>query len=233
MPNDDTDPRSLRTWLPPLILKFLVFLVFAFVLFEATVGLGADDLPGNRVWVIVAGLAGLLLLLAIDRLTELRVSPGGLEAKLREKKAQALEEVGTLDSPEVAEVARRRILEADSPDQVEAATAMAIDLNVQRVVERVKKGIRERRKSYVRYRPRPEAPLRTYYVAPLDISPGETPGRSAKDYLWAHSYEHNRTVSLRLDRVRGVELSDERFDPEGLMAGWEEPETEWNVARDW
>ncbi len=233
MPNDDVDRRSLQVWLPPLILKFLVFLVFAFVLFEATVGLGANDLPENRVWVIVTGLAGLLLLLAIDRLTELRISPGGLEATLREKKAQALEEVGTLDSPEVAEVARRQILEAESPDQIEAATAMAIDLNVQRVVESVKRAIRETRKCYVRYRPRPEAPLRTYYVAPLDIRPGQSAGRRAKDYLWAHSYGHDRTVSLRLDRVRGVELGDERFDPQSLMAGWEEPETEWNVSRDW
>jgi predicted DNA-binding transcriptional regulator YafY len=178
-------------------------------------------------------MAGLLLLLGIDRLTELRVSPGGLEAKLREKKAWALEEVGTLDNPEVAEVARRQILEAESADQVEAATAMAINLNVQRVLERVKEAIRERRRCYVRYKPELEAAVKTYFVAPLDIKPGETEASRTNDYLWAHSYEHDRTVSLRLDRVRGVELSDERFDPQTLMADWEVREPKWNVAREW
>jgi hypothetical protein len=233
MANGDSDRRRLNVWLPPLVLKFLVFLVFAFVLVEATVGLGDSDLPANRVWVIVVGLAGLLLLLAVDRLTELRISPGGLEARLREKKEQALAEVDTLDSAEVTEVARRQILEAESADQVEATKAMAVALNVQRAVERIKKAIRERRKCYVRYMPTPETLVETYHVAPLDIKPGETASTRARDYLWAHSYEHNRTVSLRLDRVRGVELSDDRFDPQELMTDWETVEPEWNVARDW
>jgi hypothetical protein len=233
MSNDDLDRRPLYAWLPPLVLRFLVFLVFAFVLFEATVGLGDGDLPTNRVWVIVAGLAGLLLLLGVDRLAELRISPGGLEARLREKKAQALEEVGALDNPELAEIARRRILEAESPDQVEAATAMAIDLNVQRAVDRLKEAIRERRKCYVRYKPAPEASVETYYVAPVDIKPGETAGTRTRDYLWAHSYEHDRTVSLRLDRVRGVELSGEQFDPQTFMPDWETTVPQWNVPREW
>jgi predicted DNA-binding transcriptional regulator YafY len=174
-----------------------------------------------------------LLLLAVDRLTELRISPGGLEARLREKKAEALAEVDSLDSPEVAEVARRQILEAESADQIEATKALAVELNVQRAVERIKEAIRERRKCYVRYMPTPETPVETYHVAPLDIKPGKTPSTRGRDYLWAHSFEHDRTVSLRLDRVRGVELSEERFDPQELMSDWETAEPEWNVARDW
>lgn len=67
-PNREGQP--VHAWLPPLVLRFLVFLVSAFVLFEATLGLGDRELSGNRVWVIVAGMAGLLLLLAVDRLTE-------------------------------------------------------------------------------------------------------------------------------------------------------------------
>jgi hypothetical protein len=43
----------LHTWLPTTILKFLVFLAFAFVLYEATVGLGEQDLSSNRVWVTI------------------------------------------------------------------------------------------------------------------------------------------------------------------------------------
>jgi len=103
------------------------------------------DLSGNRMWVIVAGMAELLLLLGIDRLTALRVTPTGLEATLSEVKAQALEKVGALEDREVAEAARAQILQAKSLAQVEAARAMAVELNVNRVVERVKETIRQKR----------------------------------------------------------------------------------------
>lgn len=216
-----------------MLLKFLVFLVFAFVLFEATVGLGEQDLSTNRVWVIVAGMMGLLLLLAIDRLTEIRVSPKGMEATLAQAQAQAMEEIGALEDREVAEAARAQILQAENPDQVKGALATAMELNVTRVVERVKEAIRQKRKLYVRYRPDPQAPMDAYQVAPLDIKPGKTPATRANDYLWVHSYDHGSTLSLRLERVLGVELSEETFDPAELMAGWEDKEPEWNVPRDW
>jgi len=216
-----------------VLLKFLVFLVFAFVLFEATVGLGEQDLSTNRVWVIVAGMMGLLLLLAIDRLTEIRVSPKGMEATLAQAQAQAMEEIGALEDREVAEAARAQILQAENPDQVKGALATAMELNVTRVVERVKEAIRQKRKLYVRYRPDPQAPMDAYQVAPLDIKPGKTPATRANDYLWVHSYDHGSTLSLRLERVLGVELSEETFDPAELMAGWEDKEPEWNVPRDW
>ena len=216
-----------------MLLKFLVFLVFAFVLFEATVGLGEQDLSTNRVWVIVAGMMGLLLLLAIDRLTEIRVSPKGMEATLAQAQAQAMEEIGALEDREVAEAARAQILQAENPDQVKGALATAMELNVTRVVERVKEAIRQKRKLYVRYRPDPQAPVDAYQVAPLDIKPGKTPATRANDYLWVHSYDHGSTLSLRLERVLGVELSEETFDPAELMAGWEDKEPEWNVPRDW
>jgi hypothetical protein len=227
------EEQPLRVWLPPVLLKFLVFLAFAFVLFEATAGLGERDLSGNRVWVVVAGMVGLLLLLAIDRLTELRVSPTGMEARLAEVQAQALEEVGALEDRQVAEAARAQILQAESPAQVEAARAMAVELNVERVMERVKEAIRGKRKCYMRYKPDPEAPVETYLVAPLDVKPGKTPATRANDYLWVHSYEHDSVISLRLGRVLGVELSEETFDPAELMADWKNKEPEWNVARDW
>lgn len=72
-----------------------------------------------------------------------------------------------------------------------------------------------------------------YQVAPLDIKPGKTPATRANDYLWMHSYDHGSTLSLRLERVLGVELSEETFEPAELMAGWEDKEPEWNVPRDW
>jgi predicted DNA-binding transcriptional regulator YafY len=235
MSNERSDRKEqpLHLWLPTVVLKFLVFLVFAFVLFEAAVGLGERDLSSNRVWIVIAGMMGLLLLLAIDRLTTLRVSPTGVEAMLAQVQAQALEEVGDLEDQEVAETARAQILQAESPAQVQAAMAMAVELNVNRVMERVKQAIHQKRKVYVRYRSDPQGPVETYQVACLDIKPGKTPATRSNDYLWVYSYEHESVISLRLGRVLGVELSEETFDPVELMAEWKQKEPGWNVPRDW
>jgi predicted DNA-binding transcriptional regulator YafY len=138
-----------------------------------------------------------------------------------------------LEDREVAETARAQILQAESPDQVQAAMAIAVELNVNRVMERVKQAIHERRKVYVRYRPDSQGPVETYQVAPLDVKPGKTPTTRANDYLWVYSYEHESVISLRLGRVMGVELSEEIFDPVELMADWKQKEPQWNVPREW
>jgi predicted DNA-binding transcriptional regulator YafY len=235
MSNERSDQKEqpLHVWLPAVVLKFLVFLAFAFVLFETTVGLGEQDLTSSRAWVVVAGMMGLLLLLAVDRLTTLRVSPGGVEATLSQVKAQALGEINEIEDQKAAEAARAQILQAESPDQVQAAMAIAVELNVNRVMERVKQAIRQKRKVYMRYRPDPQGPVETYQVACLDVKPGKTPATRANDYLWVYSYEHESVISLRLGRVLGVELSEETFDPAELMADWKQKEPEWNVPRDW
>jgi hypothetical protein len=229
----DQNEQPLHAWLPAAVLKFLVFLAFAFVLFEATVGLGERDLSVNRVWIVIAGMVGLLLLLAVDRLTVLRVTTSGVEATLAQAKAQALGEVSDLGDREAAEAARAQILQAESPSQVQAAMAMATELNVNRVMERVKEAIHQKRKVYVRYRPDPLGPVETYLVACLDVKPGKTPATRANDYLWVYSYEHESVISLRLGRVLGIELSEETFDPVDLMAEWKQKKPEWNVSRDW
>jgi hypothetical protein len=233
-PMSDKSPNSkqpLHEWLPAMILKFLVFLAFAFVLYEATVGLGEQDLSGSRAWTIGVASAGLLLLLAVDRLTGLKVSAGGVEATMAEVKAQALEEIGAMENPEAAEKAREQILQAQSTDQVQAAVAEAVKLNVTRTVDEVRDAIRQKKKCYVRYRPVPDEPAQTYLVAPLDIKPGKSQATKANDYLWAHSYELESLVSLRLDRVLGVEMSEESFDPAEVMRPGKKPE--WNVSREW
>jgi len=219
--------------LPTVILKFLVFLAFAFVLFEATVGLGEQDLATNRAWVVVAGMAGLLLLLAVDRLTGLKVSPTGVEATLAETKVHAMADLDALEDRDAAEAARAQVLQAENPDQVQAAMAVAVELNVSRVVERVKDAIREKRKCYVRYKRDPEKPVEKYLVAPLDIKPGETPATQANDYVWVHSYETGGTRRLRLDRVMKVDVTGETFDPAELMKDWKDKVPEWNVPREW
>jgi predicted DNA-binding transcriptional regulator YafY len=229
----DLKEQTCSGWLPTVALKFLVFLTFAFVLFEATVGLGEQDLSSSRVWVIVAGMAGLLLLLAVDRLTGLKVSPSGVEATLAQVKAQALGEMNEIEDREAAEAARAQILQAKSPAQVKTAMAMAVELNVNRVMERVKQAISQKRKVYIRYRSDPKGPVETYQVACLDVKPGRTPTTRANDYLWVYSYEHESVISLRLGQVLGVELSEETFDPVGLMADWKQKDPEWNVPRDW
>jgi predicted DNA-binding transcriptional regulator YafY len=229
----DLKEQTCSGWLPTVALKFLVFLTFAFVLFEATVGLGEQDLSSSRVWVIVAGMAGLLLLLAVDRLTGLKVSPSGVEATLAQVKAQALEEMNEIEDREAAEAARAQILQAESPAQVKTAMAMAVELNVNRVMERVKQAISQKRRVYIRYRSDPQGPVETYQVACLDVKPGRTPTTRANDYLWVYSYEHESVISLRLGQVMGVEVSEETFDPVGLMADWKQRDPEWNVPRDW
>ncbi|MFB0533752.1 MAG: WYL domain-containing protein [Anaerolineae bacterium] len=235
MSNERSDQKGqpLHVWLPTMVLKFLVFLAFAFVLFAATVGLGERDLSSSRVWVIIAGMMGLLLLLAVDRLTALKVSPTGVEATLAQVKAQALGEMSDIENREAAEAARAQILQAESPAQVEAARAMAVELNVNRVMERVKQAIAQKRKVYVRYRPDPQGPVETYQVACLDVKAGKTLATRANDYLWVYSYEHESVISLRLGRVLGVELSEETFDPAELMADWKKKEPEWNLPREW
>jgi predicted DNA-binding transcriptional regulator YafY len=224
--------QPLHAWLPATILKFLVFLTFAFVLYEATVGLEEQDLPSSRVWVAIAACAGLLLLLAVDRLTGLKVSPTGVEATMTETQAEAIKEVGArVEDPQAAKAAQEQILQAKSPEQVQAAVAEAVKLNVTRTVDAVKDAIQKKRRCYVRYRPVPDEPVQSYYVAPLDIKTGKSPTTKANDYLWAYSYEHESLVSLRLDRVIGVELSEESFDPAQVMSPGKQPE--WNVKRDW
>jgi len=229
----DLKEQTCSGWLPTVALKFLAFLTFAFVLLEATVGLGEQDLSSSRVWVIVAGMAGLLLLLAVDRLTGLKVSPSGVEATLAQVKAQALGEMNEIEDREAAEAARAQILQAKSPAQVKTAMAMAVELNVNRVMERVKQAISQKRKVYIRYRSDPQGPVETYQVACMDVKPGRTPTTRANDYLWVYSYEHESVISLRLGQVLGVELSEETFDPVGLMADWKQKDPEWNVPRDW
>jgi hypothetical protein len=229
----DQKGQTLHEWLPKVILTFLVFLTLVFVVYQTTIGMDERDLGERSMWALVVALVLLVLLPVVDRIQEISVSPIGFEAKLSESQADALEQVGALGNPEVAEAARAQILQAKSPDQVQAAMATAVELNVSQVVERVKEAIHGKRRCYVRYRPDPKEPLETYHVAPLDIKPGKTPATRANDYLWVYSYEHEGIVSLRLGRVMGVELSEETFDPAGLMVGWKSKEPEWNVAREW
>ena len=167
-----------------------------------------------------------------DRLETLRFSAGGVEATLAETQMHAIADLDTLEDQDAAKTAREQILKAETPDQVHAAMAVAVELNVSRVVERVQDAIREKRKCYVRYKRDPDAPVDKYLVAPLDIKPGETPATQDKDYLWVHSYETNGTRRLRLDRVMKIDATEETFDPAELMKGWKK-EPEWNVAREW
>ena len=230
-PNGNRKP--LREWLPKVLLTFLVFAALFFVVYQVTGGM-SDDLGSNSVWVLIVAMALLVLLPVVDRIQTISISPTGFEAKLSETKAQALEKVGALvEDPQAAETARAQILQAKSPGQVQAAVEQAVRLNVTQTVEAVKDAIQRKRKCYVRYRPVPEEPVQTYHIAPLDIKPGKSAATKANDYLWAYSYEHESILSLRLDRVVGVELSEETFDPAEVAAEWQAKRPAWNVARDW
>lgn len=231
--SNDRRNQPLRVWLTQAVLTFLVFLALMFVVYQTTVGMGDPDLGQRSMWALIVAMALLILLPVVDRIQTISISPTGFEATLGEVKAQALEEVGALEDQEVAQAAREQIRQAESASQVRAAVAMAAELNVNRVVERVEEAIRRERKCYVRYRTALDQPIETYHVAPLDIKPGRTGATKGNDYLWVHSYEHDDTISLRLGRVLAVELSEETFDPRELMADWKNKEPAWNVPRDW
>jgi predicted DNA-binding transcriptional regulator YafY len=235
MPSENSTRQkgSVETWLPPLLLKFLVFLVFACVVAGAMVGVLRGDLTANRLWLIIGGMVALLLLLGVDRLIALRVGPEGVEAELTQAQEQALARVQALEDPKVAEAARAQILQAKTPAEVHGAVGMAMELNVSRVVDRVKAAIRARRKLYVHYQAEPGGDVDIILVAPLDIKPGKTARTRSQDYLWVHSYEDDSTHSLRLDRVVGVDVGDETFDPADIMADWKEKVPVWNVEREW
>jgi predicted DNA-binding transcriptional regulator YafY len=100
-----------------------------------------------------------------------------------------------------------------------------------RTVDVVKEAIQNKHKCYVRYRPAPDEPVQSYHVAPLDIKAGKSAATKGYDYLWAYSYEHESLVSLRLDRVLGVEPSEETFTPADVMSPGKEPA--WNIPRQW
>lgn len=232
MPNDKSG-QPLRVWLPKTVLTFLVFLVLSFVVYQTTVGTGTRDIGAQSMWALIVAMLLLVLLPVVDRIQSINISLSSLEVRLREAKAQALQVINSLEDQQIAKVAREQVAQADSTGQVRAAKEMAVELNVNRVLERIEEAIHQKRKCYVRYRSDPEGPVETFCVAPLDIKPGKTPATKANDYLWAHSFEHDSTISLRLGRVLGAELSEETFDPEEIMTGWDTREPEWNVPREW
>jgi len=230
--NNDTKEKAQREWLPPLLLKFLVFLILAFVVVWTALKSGGDDFRSGQVWVIVAGMACLLLLLVIDRLEELRVSPTGLQASLSQSKARALESVGAIEDGEARSAALAGILQARSVKEVRQARDTAIELNAETIEGRVEEAINERRKIYVRYRADEDRPMETYMATPLDLKPSKTRRSKASHYLWVFSYKHNRVLSLLLGKVLGVEISEDHFEPADITKNFKEP-PEWNIPRDW
>jgi hypothetical protein len=223
--------QPLHVWLPKTLLTFLVFAALVFVIYGTMFGMGARQLSSGNTWALIVALVMLLLLPVADRVEEISLSPTSLTARLN--KAQALKEVGSLENKEAVEAAQAQILRARSADQVQAAKAWALELNVTHVVDQVKEAIGQKRKVYVRYRPDSEQPVETYLAAPLDIKPGKTPATRIGDYLWVYSYEHESVISLRLGQVMGVELSKETFDPAEIMADWKNKQPAWNVEREW
>lgn len=227
------DKEPIEVWLPPLLLKFLVFLIFACVIAGSMVGVLRGDVGANRMWLIIGGMVALLLLLVVERLVTLRVGPEGVEAELAQAQAKALQEIAPLDAREAVDEAQAEILEAKDPQQVQAAVAKAVKLNVTRVLQRVEEAIRGKRRLFVNYRPDPQAPIQAYLVAPLDIKPGKSEKTRTTDYLWAYSYDHESVLSLILGKVVGVELSEQTFDPAEIMADWKNKSPKWHVDRDW
>jgi len=230
--NGNQKEKSLREWLPALLLKFLVFLTLAFVVVWTVLKSGGSEIRSGQVWIIIAGMACLLLLLAIDRLEELRLTPTSLQARLSHTKAQALEAVGAIEDQEARAAALAGILQARSVKEVRQVRDLAIELNVNTVEQRIREAIAGCKKIYVRYRAGEAGPVEAYIAAPLDLKPGKSGHSKANDYLWVFSYKHERVLSLLLGKVLGVELSEETFEPVAIIKKFKDP-PEWNIPRNW
>lgn len=223
--------QPVHTWLPKVLLTFLVFGALLFVVYQVTGGM-TEDLGDKSMWALLVAMVLLVLLPVVDRIQTLSLSPTGFEATMTEAQAKAIKEVSAMvEDPQAAEVAQAQILQATNTEEVKAAVAQAVELNVTRTVDVITEAIRSKHKCYVRYRPVPDESVQSYHVAPLDIRTGKSAATKAYDYLWAYSYEHESIVSLRLDRVIGVELSEETFDPAEVTTPGKEQT--WNVDREW
>lgn len=227
----DPSPSARRDWLPTILLKFLVFAAYAFVLGTILLGIGVGELSSQQAWVVVACLFGLLLLLAIDRLQELSIKPTGVEAKLSEIKAQAVETVKEIEDPEVRRDALEQIARAQNPQEVQSAKEQAVELNVDRNQRLIIEAIQDQRVVRVTYKASQEDEAETFVCAPLDISPGGTEKTRGFDYLWVYSFERDRPLSFRLDRVLGVDLTDETFNSTQVTKDFKKKD--WNIPRDW
>jgi len=54
--NGNQKEKSLREWLPALLLKFLVFLTLAFVVVWTVLKSGGSEIRSGQVWIIIAGM---------------------------------------------------------------------------------------------------------------------------------------------------------------------------------
>ena len=228
-PVDPPSPPR-RDW-PAVLLKFLVFAAYAFVLATILLGLGGGDLTSQQAWVVVAGLFGLLLLLAVDRLQALSIRPTGVEARLSEAKAQALETVTEIEDPQVRQEALEQIARAQNVQEVQSAAEQAVELNIDRNQRLIREAIQDRRVVRVTYKASPDQAAESLLCAPLDISPGRTEKTHGFDYFWAYSLERERPLSFRLDRVLGVDLTEETFIPAQVTRDFKRQD--WNIPRAW
>lgn len=79
--------------------------------------------------------------------------------------------------------------------------------------------------------------LSLHYVAPLDLRPGDRATTLSLTYLWAYCLDEGEAEMHRLDRVRSVTPSDDKFEPGDIFGIWPKdrwplPAT-WVVPRDW
>ena len=80
----DKNPNSkkpLHTWLPKVILTFLVFGALFFVIYQVTGGM-SSDLGDRSMWALLVAMAMLLLLPVVDRIQTLSLSATGFEATM-------------------------------------------------------------------------------------------------------------------------------------------------------
>lgn len=80
------------------------------------------------------------------------------------------------------------------------------------------------------YRRLADGVVSLHRVAPVDVRPGPS-SRTAKTlYLWAFCYEESKLERHQPDQVVSVTVSEERFVPRDILAGWPQG---WLIPKEW
>jgi predicted DNA-binding transcriptional regulator YafY len=98
-------------------------------------------------------------------------------------------------------------------------------------VKQFHQAIRQKRQVSIRYRS--PAGLRKYTLIPLDVKGGSSPANKRRRYMWGYFEKRRRPLCFHLEKVSGVEMRPETFDPVELAKTWQGKKVQFNLPRDW
>jgi chaperonin cofactor prefoldin len=213
-----------------LFLKFLVLLVYGYIIFTILNWPRDTDFPETLAWLLF-GIAFLLIpFLESDRLEEIVFSKKQITAKLKEYDDVFQEAYSISGSPEIAAKVSKNVLLTQGQVGVQEEIEKQIELNVDKNIALITQAIRDRRKIFLKYRVGDN--LENYQVYPVDVKTGETKKTYTRDYFWCFSEKDGHPKSFHLENIISVGISQETFDPKDIT-GFNFDEWDWGIPRDW